>query len=568
MAEGFTPDERALLARHTTNLDAPVFALVDLPEAVKGALFARYSRTRKSLRRVLVDEFAGDLRASARLAEPSNGPTTSAEADPAGESPEAGQTPPPSSDGRAEQLYGKVFAEYGDDSVAQLGGAHVAVEGASNLLTKVIEWGRLASYLEQSTRYIAYTDKPDGRYRYYRDPAIMESRHAEAYVRELDAVFDAYTELFEPLTDWARQRFPQDAETPESAYRNAIKAKVCDVLRGLLPAATTSNLGIYASGQAYEHMLLRLRGHDLAEARRTGQALLGELRQVIPAFLTRVDRADRGEVWTDYLATTRDQTRAVATELLTGIAPDGRAGPADDEVTLTSWSPEAELELVTGALYPHSHLPEAQLRDLVAAMPVEERLRVLRAYVGERTNRRHKPGRALERISYRFDIVSDYGTFRDLQRHRMATVEWQPLSPRHGFDTPAEITEAAADRPWMEDLWHRALDRQAQLWQRLSGDFPQAAQYAVGFAYRMRYSLQLNAREAMHLVELRTQPAGHATYRRIAQRMHELIADVAGHRAVADMMAFADHSTPELERLGAEQASAARRAERRPEQRG
>lgn len=528
VVEEFTPDERAVLGRYVTNADRPVFALLNLPEVVKGALFARYSRSPKSLRRLLLDEFAADL----------DGVAGGERTRPADETAT-----------RAGRLYKRVFVEYGDDSVAQLGGAHVAVEQASNLLTKVLEWGRLAAYLEQSTRYIRYDDRPGGRYRYYRDPGIAASAHGAAYEAEMDAVFQTYSALFEPLAAWARERFPQDASTSDAAYRNAIRAKVCDVLRGLLPAATVSNVGIFASGQSYEQLLLRLRGHELAEARQVGDLMLAELRQVIPSFLVRVDRPDRGDMWTEYLASRTAETRAVAELSLASIAPV----PAPD-VQLVSWTPDADIELVTGMLYPHSHLPESQLRELVTGMPIQERARVIRAYAGERRNRRHKPGRALERIVYRFDICSDYGAFRDLQRHRMLTISWQDLSPRHGYDLPPEVAEAG-----VEDVWRQAMDRQAVLWERLYPALPRQAQYAVGFAWRIRYSIQLNARAAMQMLELRTTPQGHPSYRRICQRMHTLIAEQAGHRAVADMMTFVDHSSAELERLDAERTLQARR---------
>jgi thymidylate synthase ThyX len=527
VVEEFTAEERAVLARHVTNFDQPVFALVNLPEAVKGALFARYSRSPKSLRRLLLDEFAADLEPVVVSA--------------AG-IPQAGT--------RAGRLYERVFLEYGDDSVAQLGGAHVAVEQASNLLTKVLERGRLASYLEQSTRYVPYTDKPAGRYRYYRDPDIAASRHAGAYEAELDAVFDTYVGLFEPVTAWARERYPQDPATSDAAHRNAIKAKVCDLLRGLLPAATVSNVGIFASGQAYEQLLLRLRRHELAEARQAGDRLLVELRKVIPSFLVRVDRPERGEQWAGYLAATRADTRAMAEELLAGALP----APMP-EVSLSYATPDADIELVTGILYPHGHLPEAQLRRIVDEMGAEERARVVRGYGGERRNRRHRPGRALERIWYRFDICGDYGAFRDLQRHRMCTIEWQELSPRHGYDTPLEIIEAG-----VEDDWHRTLERQAELWERLTADLPRQAAYAVGLAYRIRYSIELNARAAVHLLELRTSPQGHPSYRRVAQAMHRLIAAQPGHAGIAALMSFVDHSQPELERLDAERATEARRS--------
>jgi thymidylate synthase ThyX len=531
VVEPFSESERAVLARFTTNADRPVFALTNMPEVVKGALFARYSRSAKSLRRLLLDEFADDLGAD----------VDAPDAPPGGVS---------GSESRAGRLYQRVFDEYGDDSVAQLGGAHVAVEQASNLLTKVIEWGRLASYLEQSTRYVPYDDKPGGRYRYYRDPDIMRSSHAEAYEQTLDAVFDLYASLLPRMREWAVERFPQDAGTSDRAYRSTIQAKACDVLRGLLPAATVSNVGVFASGQAYEQMLLRLRSHELAEARETGDALLGELRQVIPAFLTRVDRPDRGDVWSAYLADTRRATRQAADRLLDGVEPE-----AVCEVELVSWDPDAEVELVTGMLYPHSDLPERQLRRLVREMGTEDRLSVIRAYTGERANRRHKPGRALERLHYRFDVCGDYGAFRDLQRHRMCTIEWQRLSPRYGYDTPPEVDEAGVSADW-----HRALAMQAELWARLHPELPFQAQYAVGFAYRLRYSIHLNARAAMQMIELRTGPQGHPSYRRVCQEMHEQIATRAGHGAVAEMMRFVDRSSSELERLESERRIDAKRA--------
>jgi len=527
VVEQFTDEERRFLSRFVTNTDRPVFGLVNLPEVVKGALFARYSRSRKSLRRLLLDEFRDDLEGLEVDVD-----RTAAD--------------------RAERLYQRVFDEYGDDSVAQLGGAHVAVEQASNLLTKVLEWGRLGAYLEQSTRYMRYDDKPGGRYRYYVDPDVAASPLGETYRREMDATFDGYSALFEPVLAWARERFPQEDGVSDAVYRNTLNAKACDVLRGLLPAATVSNVGIFATGQAYENLLLRLRSHELAEAREVGDLLLAELRQVIPSFLVRVDRPDRGGVWSDYLRATRDATRAVADEVL------GGEKPADaPEVALVDWDDDAETDIVVAMLYPYSDLPEAQLRRLVEDMPSAERTRVVEAYAGERRNRRHRPGRALERAFYRFDVLGDYGAFRDLQRHRMLTIEWQELGCRHGYDVPPEIVEAGA-----EDDWHRIMERQARLWESLRADFPRQAQYAVGLAWKLRYSMNLNARAAMQMLELRTTPQGHPSYRRVAQEMHRQIGEVAGHHAIAAMMRFVDYGQAELERLEAEKASEAKRAAR------
>ncbi|MDP9403088.1 MAG: FAD-dependent thymidylate synthase [Actinomycetota bacterium] len=524
--EDFTAGEEAVLRHYFTNLDRPVFALVNLPEVVKGALFARYSRTAKSLRRLFLDEFVGDLDMSGDLTMDA---TIGVQ--------------------RAEQLYDRVFLEYGDDSVAQLGGVHLACEQASNLLTKVLERGRLMAYLEQSTRYVAYDDRPaNGRYRYYRDPAIGRSPLAARYVGDMDRLFDTYATLVPHMQEWFSGRYPKEPGDSDFVHRQSIRAKAFDALRGILPAATLSNLGIYGTGQAYEMLLVRMRAHPLPEARLYADMILGELRKVVPSFLKRVDMPERGGAWSSYQRRNRSALTELADRLFAGVEPEPR--PA---VTLVDFDPEGEDKLVAAMLYPHTDLPDDQVLARVRRLSVDDRVAVLRAGVGERTNRRHRPGRGLERIGYRFDILSDYGSFRDLQRHRLLTIEWQDLSPRHGYVLPETVAEAGGGGAFEE-----AMGRSRDLYEALAGPFPAQAAYAVALAYRVRYVVQLNVREAMHVIELRTSRQGHPEYRKVCQEMHGLIAEQAGHRAVAEMMRFVDHASYDLERLDAE-----RRAERR-----
>jgi thymidylate synthase ThyX len=529
--EEFTAEERAKLAPHFTDLDGPVFALVDLPEVVKGALFARYSRSPKSLRRLFLDEFS-----------------------------EAPPTPAASGKGdrsalgveRAERLYERVFLEYGDDSVAQLGGVHLACEQASQILAKALEWGRLGAYLEQSTRYVPYDDRPGGRWRYHVPAEVASAGPAVEgrYRQVLDHAFQAYTRWLQPIQDFYGRLFPQQPGDSDFVYRSTIRAKACDTLRNLLPAATTSNVGMFATAQSYEQLLLRMRAHPLAEVRGYSDIMLRELRKVVPAFLTRVDRPDRGGAWTDYLRGTRQATAAVARDVVGTIVSDPRP-----EVTLTDFDPDGEVKVVAAAMYAVTDLPDDQLLERARQLSVEERARVLRTYAGLRTNRRHKPGRAFERTSYRFDVLCDYGAFRDLQRHRTLTMEWQALSPAHGYEIPPLVEEAGA----LPD-WTKVMDESAALHDELvragSGE---AAQYAVAMAYRVRFYMEMNAREAMHVIELRTSPQGHPTYRRVCQEMHRQIAQRAGHRAIAEAMRFVDFSTVDLERLEAERRTDARR---------
>jgi thymidylate synthase ThyX len=507
--DAFTPDERRALAPYFTELDGPVFALVNLPEVVKGALFARYSRSAKSLRRLFLDEF---------LERAEGAPGAGA----------IGTT-------RADQLYERVFSEYGDDSVAQLGGVHLACEGASNILTKVLEWGRLMAYLEQSTRYVPYTDRPDGRWKYH-VPAELDGHPLRArYVEVLDRAFETYARWIDPMREYWMRRFRKPETDTDAAYRMTIRAKALDSLRGLLPAATRSNVGVFGTGQGYEALLLRMRAHPLREVRDYADLMLAELRKVIPAFLKRLERPERGGVWSRYLAETALATAAVAARVLDGIEPEPR--------------PE-----VTAALYAASRLPDDQLLAVARKLGPEERRQVLEAYVGRRENRRHKPGRAFERTVYRFDVLGDYGAFRDLQRHRLLTIEWQPLSTRHGHVTPDELGDAG-----LLPEWTRVMEESAALHDALAALTPAVAPYAVAMAYRVRFYMELNAREAMHVIELRTAPQGHPAYRRICQAMHRLIAEQAGHRALAAAMGHADHSGAEGGRLEAERAAERRR---------
>jgi len=530
-SEDFSSAEADVLRRYFTNLDQPVFALVNLPEVVKGALFARYSRSDKSLRRLFLEEFVGELDVSG---DESIDATVGLR--------------------RAEELYDRVFFEYGDDSVAQLGGVHLACEQASNVLTKILEWGRLMAYLEQSTRYIAYDSRLGGRYRYYRDTEIMASALGARYVSDMDRLFDVYADMVREMNDYFRSRIPKSSTDSDFVYRQAVSAKAFDAVRGLLPAAALSNVGIYGTGQAYEALLVRMRAHPLPEAREYSVMMLTELRKVIPSFLKRVDLPDRGDEVGAYAADIRERLE----DLAEGWFPPDEGVAGAPMVDLTDFDPDAEVKLVASALYPVTNRSDREVESRVRSMTVEERLTVLRAMVGERTNRRHRPGRALERPSYRFDVLSDYGAFRDLQRHRMMTIDWQRLSPDHGYVRPPEVDEAGVG-----GRFDSAMERSRDLHDALLEPFPDQAPYAVSLAYRVRYLMHMNAREAMHVLELRSTPQGHPSYREVVQQMHRLIADVAGHHAIAEMMLFVDHSSePELERLDAERRAEEKRAAR------
>jgi thymidylate synthase ThyX len=522
--ETFSDAERDALAPHFTNLDKPVFGLVNLPETVKGAMFARYSRYQGTLRRMYLDEFAGQAGREAFDGEEGE---------------------------RARQLYERIFLGYGDDSVAQLGGAHIACEWVSNVMTKLLQRGRLAAYLEQSTRYIPYHAPitEGGRYRFWTHTDL-----GSEYKRTMDFLFDAYAQALPRVEAWAAERFPRPDGEPEAAHRRAIRAKALDLLRGLLPAASLSHMGIFATGQAYEQLLLRLYASPLPEARDYAAMILTELKAIMPSFVARVERPERGGEWISYL-----EQRGAAAERwsrrlgLDRARREEQAGPAVRLVSVEG----GEDELLAALLFEAASCSEDEARSAVRALPPDERATMLAELVGERRNRRHRPGRGFEALRYRFEIVSDYGAFRDLQRHRMLTVQWQALGPELGAGVPDELEQAG-----VADSYRDGLERSGAEYERIAAAArPELAPYALCLGYRIRYVLDMNAREAMHLIELRSGREGHPAYRAVAHALHAEIAAV--HPAVAAAMSFVDRDTePRLERILSEIRAHAKQAAR------
>jgi thymidylate synthase ThyX len=519
--ETFSETEREQLHAHFTNLDRPVFALVNLPETVKGALFARYSRYPGTLRRLFLDEFAEDL--------PATGAWDGDEG------------------AHAAGLYERIFVGFGDDSVAQLGGAHVACEWVSNVLTKILQRPRLGAYLEQSTRYIAYDGRmpdPPGGYRYYRDDEL-----GPRYLEAMDELFNVYSRALPRLIAWAEAEFPRGPEEAPAAHTRAIKAKGLDLLRGLLPASSLSHMGIFATGQTYEQLILHLMAHPLPEARAYGQMILEEVKSVMPSFVARVQRPERGGEWVSYLQERARAGQRWAKHL--GIREPHELDPGPSVKLLRVEGDEDDL--LAALLFEDAGVSEEAIRDAVVSLGGEEREELLAALVGRRSNRRHRPGRGFEALRYRFEIVADYGAFRDLQRHRMLTVQWQSLTPELGAGTPEQVDLAGCGGEY-----RRALEVSAAEYQRLvDAGLPTAAPYALCLGYRIRFILDLNAREAMQLIELRSGREGHPAYRAIAHEMHAQIASV--HPAVAAAMVHVDREAePRLERILSEMRTHAR----------
>lgn len=502
-----TPAGQDFLRKVATSAtdDVYVFNEVLSPTTIAAAM-ARLSRRADDMRITILDEFAAAM-------------------------------------GKDEKLLQRVITAYGDDSVQQLVGLHAVVENASNLLTKKLEWGRLAAYLEQSTRYIYFDQKDDeGKYRYY-TPDSFDAPTRKHYEETLNKIFDIYSELVHKLTEYVRDSSDVPSEERDIAWQGATRAQACDAMRAVLPVSTKSTVGIYASGQALENMIMNLMADELPEARKTGQKLLENARQIIPTFLERADKPERGGATIAYRSNTRRKVASLAQEYL----PANHAA-TQNEVTLVNFWPRNELDIVPYMLYEHSNLSLEQLRSESASFSYEQKQTVFSAYVGERLNRRHKPGRALENAHYSWDLICDYGIFRDLQRHRMVDdLNWQQLTPRFGYEIPEIVEEAG-----LTDKFEQCFDLSLGLHSYLQkAGYELEAQYATLLGHKMRWKVTYNAREAFHFHELRTSPQGHPGYRKLVQQMHEKLSEV--HPLMAEAMIFVNKGEDEkLTRLAAE----------------
>jgi len=521
----FTEEEKKTIEPFFTNLDKSVFVLQNLPEVVKGALFSRYSRSDKSLRKVLLDEF---------ILKPEMGFKEIV-----GFQVESGVRQEIAVQ-KAEEFYDRVLVGYGDDSVAELGGAHIACENVSNIASKVLEEPRIGlSPLEKSTRYVWFDKKnASGEYKYYREPGIMASEFAEDYLETGDFLFDTYAKLVEPVKKFVIERFPQEEGVSERAFSSAVKAKACDIIRGLLPASTLTNVGIFGNGRAFEYLLVKMYASDLVEMNALAKEMHDELSKNIPSFVKRSN--DRyGQGTQNYLKETRGAMEKLAKETLPDIPSEAK------EVTLVDYDEDALDKTVSAILYSYSQAPFSQIKETVLKMGEEEKKKIFEEYVSGRQNRRHKAGRAFEHAHYTFDLLTNYGIYRDLQRHRMLTQEKQLISTRFGFDLPKELVEAGLDRDFAE-----AMGKAKETFNKIEKKMPKQAQYAVPLAYKMRWYAKMNLREVYHFCELRSSQQGHPDYRRVAQEIYRQVKSV--HPILASQMKFVDLKEYGLERMDAE----------------
>jgi len=514
--------------KHFSNVEGNVFAITTPRQVDRGALMSRYSRTDKSMRRIFIDEFLKNQN-------------------------------------RGEEFYNRVLLEYGDDSVAELGEAQIAIEGLSNIAVKKIEDRRIGlSYLEKSSRYVVWNKKEKGEYRYYRDPNIMNSRFADDYLAACNLSFDVYSKHIDPMIDYVREKYPiekyhfkdstdgkekpfdklkeeSDTKSANFIYKGSTKAKALDILRGLLPASTLTNVGITGNGRAFEYLLTILHSSELAEERELASNIKKELETTIKSFVRRSD--DKyGKVLQKYLKEVKTNSRKIAQN---EIQPKISSG---SKTHLVDYESEAKAidKIISALIYSESTSTSyKEIFNQVKKFSKDKKIRIISSFAKIRKNRRHRPPRAFESTYYTFDLQNNFGMFRDFHRHRALTLERQLLTTDHGYSTPEEIKILGIQKEYDECLQNTKI-----AFNKLRKRHPEQAQYVVNFAYNYPYFMKFNLREACHLIELRTVPQGHIDYRKVAQQMFSEIKRV--HPNLSKIIKFVDTKEYDLERFESE----------------
>jgi len=531
----FSIKEKEILKDHFSNVEGNVFAITTPQQVDRGALMSRYSRTDKSMRRVFLDEFL-------------------------------------TNQNRGEEFYNRVLLEYGDDSVAELGEAQIAIEGLSNIAVKKIEDRRIGlSYLEKSSRYVSWNKKTNGEYRFFKDPKILESKYADDYLDACNLAFDVYSKNIEPMINYVREKYPiekytfkdskdgkeksfsnlkneLDIKSANMIYKGSTKAKALDILRGLLPASTLTNVGITGNGRAFEYLLTILFSSRLNEEQELASKIKKELDTTIRSFVRRSD--DKyGQAYQDYLSKIKETSRKIARkELKQKISK----GPKTKLVEYES-EKNAINKIIASILYEQS--PSTTYDEIlkqIKKMSEPKKKKIIESFARIRKNRRHRPTRAFESTYYTFDLLNNFGMFRDFHRHRALTLERQLLTTDHGYNIPDEIKILGIQKDYEDCLQNSTV-----VFNKLRKKLPEQAQYVVNFAFNYPYFMKMNLREACHLIELRTVPQGHVDYRRVAQQMFKQIKKV--HPNLSKIIKFVDTKEYDLERFQSEKRTEEKR---------
>lgn len=517
--EEYTPEEQKFIAPFFTNLDKSVYVpLIFSPELI-GALASRTSRAKGDLRSVFLREYVMPFL---------NPERTEKDTDEAWRKKtqygkelreliaflHAHPSERLFANPRARAFYLRWLAEYGDDSIAQMAGTHLVFSGISQIAIKHFEDQRIGiAPIEKSTRYVNFSEKINGSYRYYTDPTLKHLGLETEYRAAMDNCFETYTKLIPRLMEWLSRRFPNEKPA-------VVEKKAFDTLRGILPTSTLSQVAFFGNGQAFEYLIARSAKHPLGEIRWAAEQAYHELNRVIPAFLRRLKDPEKLEDiqrYQTYLA----EKQIRMERFFSGASAKGRKttpGKAqtqsDATVRLIEYDPEGQEKIITGMLFNARGCRDSweTLLRRVKQMTEREKDVIISEYLRGRTARWQKVGRAFENAYVRWEIEMNIGAWRDLHRHRMLTQERQNFTCGNGYDVPGELEESGLAAPF-----RRAVEQTENIFQKIENRDVNLAEYAVTLAHRVRFMQWENLRQSFWQIELRTIPEGHPDYRRVEQ---------------------------------------------------
>ena len=386
---------------------------------------------------------------------------------------------------KAADFHERWVLNYGHASVAEHAIIHMAVENVSRLACDTLEDNRLASYTEKSSRYQVLPSD------YYGIPeeAVSNDRLRETFVCTCERLFEAYERSVEGLREHLRTVHPQRSNERDSAYNLRLRREATDTARFVLPAATLTNVGVTMNARSLEHAITKLLSAELAEERELGEMLKRQGRQITPTLIKYADQ-------NDYLVKTRQLQKRKSAGFQLPV-------PSPSEAILLHHDPEAEVKVAAAFLYHQSHLPYHELLKHVRSLSPEDLGRTIDAALQE-LGPHDPPIREMESAYCTFELVLDYGAYREFKRHRMQSYIPQPATTALGYVLPPLYREAG-----LEGLFQEAMEAAERGFATVAEESPQAAQYLVTHAHKRRMITTMNLRECYHLFKLRTQPTAH-----------------------------------------------------------
>lgn len=519
-ADELTKIEKEHLSPYISDVDADIFVIGNLNPEVVGAALARYSRAPTGIKETIAREFLN----------PDGTPN----------------------EVKGTELIDRVVNKYGDESVAELAVAPLCIENVSNLMTKIIEDCRIGgSPIEESTRYVLYDVKHNDQWRYVRPQSIMKSGLAEPYVKTMDFLFETYAGLVEPMQEFFRKKLPastfkievereghvamlgsdallndNEKRAHRLAYGFTIRSAACDIIRCILPASTKANMGLVGNGRFYSGLISKLLSQDLDEGWLLAENVRKALGTQIPTFIRRAGK-------NEYLVENQKKIR----ELSVALFKDVPIEMVPEVVLIEDRVEDYTINLLANIIFPYVQHSTMQIRNIVRALPEEEKNKILSTVLGERKSKRDRPPRAFEYgYPINFDVVTGFAEYRDLQRHRMLTQQRQDMNVSLGYSVPEEIAEMGKGEV-VQECFERSESLHSDL---IKAGLVREAQYAPLFNHFIRWNMGMNLREMGHLTELRSQKAGHPKYRRTVQVMAKLY--LKRHPEMGSVLKFVDYN--------------------------